>query len=47
VEVRWDDQPLGDVLVRGTVDDHGWKASQHIYEIFTKGPDGRIVGDSR
>jgi len=46
VEVRWDDQPLGDVLVCGTINDHGWKACQNVHEIFTKDPDGRIVGDS-
>ena len=46
VEVRWDDQPLGDVFVYGTINDHGWRASGDINEIFTKDPNGRIVGDS-
>jgi len=46
VEVRWDDQPLGDVFVYGTINDHGWRANGDINEIFTKDPDGRIVGDS-
>jgi hypothetical protein len=46
VEVRWDDEPLGDVFVCGTVNDHGWKARQDVHEIFTKDPDGRIIGDS-
>ena len=46
VEVRWDDQPLGDVFVCGTINDHGWRACQDVHEIFSKGPDGRIVGDS-
>lgn len=46
VEVRWDDQPLGDVVVRGTINDRGWKACRYVYEIFSIDPDGRIVGDS-
>lgn len=46
VEVRWDDQPLGDVFVCGTINDHGWRASQDVHEIFSKVPDGTIVGDS-
>jgi TPR repeat protein len=46
VEVRWDDQPLGEVFVCGTINDHGWRANGDIHEIFTKDPDGRIVGDS-
>jgi len=44
VEVAWDDQPLGAGVVRGTIDDHGWKACEDVYEIFSKDPDGRIVG---
>jgi hypothetical protein len=39
-------QPLGDVFVYGTIDDHGWRACQDVHEIFSKAPDGRIVGDS-
>jgi hypothetical protein len=46
IEIRWDDQPLGDVFVCGTINDHGWKASQDVHEIFSKAPDGTIVGDS-
>jgi TPR repeat protein len=46
VEVRWDDQPLGDVHVAGTVNDQGWRACEDIYEIFTMSPASGIVGDS-
>ena len=46
IEVRWDDQPLDDVFVCGTINDEGWRASQETYEIFSKAPDGTIVGDS-
>ena len=46
LEVRWDDQPLGDVFVYGTINDHGWRACQGVNESFSKAPDGRIVGDS-
>ena len=43
---RWRSQPLGDVFVYGTINDHGWRACQGVNESFSKAPDGRIVGDS-
>ena len=45
VQVMWDGQPNGAILVIGSVDDGGWRAFIPLTESFIKLPTGDLVGE--
>lgn len=45
VQVRWDDQPNGDIRVLGGIDDGGWRAFAPLTDDFILGPDGKFDGE--
>ena len=45
IQVRWDDEPNGDIRVLAGIDDGGWRAFAPLTEDFILGPDGRFVGE--
>jgi hypothetical protein len=45
VQAFWDLKPQGNVRVRGTIDDGGWRAFMPLVEDFIRAPDGAFVGE--
>jgi hypothetical protein len=45
IEVIWDHQRGGNVLVMGSIDDGGWRAFVPLSRSFIKAPDGSFVGE--
>ena len=46
VQVRWDDEPNGDIRVLGGIDDGGLRAFAPLTGDFILGPDGRFGGEA-
>jgi hypothetical protein len=45
IDVFWDGEPHGDVLVIGSIDDGGWRAFVPLTESFIMASDGSFVGE--
>ena len=45
IQFLWDDQPGGNALVMGSIDDGGWRAFLPLSRSFIKSPDGSFVGE--
>jgi hypothetical protein len=44
IQVFWDDRRNGNIRVRGSIDDGGWRAFIPLCRDFIKAPDGSFVG---
>jgi hypothetical protein len=45
IQVIWDQERGGNVMVMGSIDDDGWGAFVPIGSSFIKAPDGSFVGE--
>jgi hypothetical protein len=45
IQVFWDGEPYGDVLVTGSIDDGGWRAFVPLCDSFIMASDGSFVGE--
>jgi hypothetical protein len=44
IQAVWDDRPGANVMVIGSVDDGGWRATVPLTRDFIMAPDGSLVG---
>ena len=45
IEIFWDGDVGGNIMVLGSIDDGGWRAFKPLCRDFIKAPDGAFVGE--